>query len=167
MTAVSGIEDALAAAVALRERGEDEEALVALVDLHRLHPDDPRVNLQCAWIHDKLGLESEAVPFYEKALEGGLAGDDLHDALLGLGSTYRALGAYDEAVRVLDRAVSEIPDARDLEVFRAMALYNAGRAKEACETLLRLLVETSGDEGITRYRRALSHYAADLDRTWA
>lgn len=166
MTAVSGFEGALAAAVALREQGEDEEARVALLDLHRLHPDDPGVNLQCAWVHDKLGLESEAVPFYEKALDGGLDGEDLHDALLGLGSTYRALGTYDEAVRVLDRAVSEIPEARELEVFRAMALYNAGRAKEACETLLRLLVETTDDEGISRYRRALSEYAADLDRTW-
>lgn len=166
MTAVSGFEDALAAAVALRERGDDEEARAALVDLHRLHPDDPRVNLQCAWIHDKLGLESEAVPFYEKALDGGLDGEDLHDALLGLGSTYRALGAYDEALGVLDRAVTEMPDARDLSVFRAMTLYNTGRAKEACQTLLQVLVETSGDEGIVRYRSALSEYAADLDRTW-
>jgi tetratricopeptide (TPR) repeat protein len=167
MTAVEPFERALAAAVALREDGEDEAARDALLELHSRHPQHPQVNLQCAWIHDKLGLEAEAVPYYEKALGGGLEGEDLHDALLGLGSTYRALGRYDEAMHTLDRAVSELPASRDLEVFRAMALYNTGRAKEACETLLRLLVETTSDEEIKRYRGALDEYAADLDRTWA
>jgi hypothetical protein len=42
-----------------------------------------------------------------------------------------------------------------------------GRAKEACESLLRLLVETTSDTLISRYRAALDEYAADLDRNWA
>jgi tetratricopeptide (TPR) repeat protein len=167
MTALSGLEDTLAAAVALREQGEDEEAMRVLLELQRRHPEEPRVNLQCAWIHDKLGLEADAVPFYEKALAGGLDGTDLHNALLGLGSTYRALGRYEEALHILDRGVAEVPGSRDLEVFRAMALYNVGRAKEACESLLRLLVETTSDTLISRYRAALDEYAADLDRNWA
>lgn len=53
-----------------------------------------------------------------------------------------------------------------LQVFRAMALYNNDRAKDACELLLRLLSETTGDDDILTYKAAIDTYAADLDRTW-
>jgi len=156
----------LATAVALRETGMNDEARELLLDLHAEKPDHAEVNLQCAWIHDKLGLETLAIPFYERAIEAGLSGAGLHDALLGLGSTYRALGLYDQALATLTRGVDVHPDDNAMAVFRALALYNSGRAKEACESLLRLLITTTGDESITRYRSALEEYSADLDRTW-
>jgi tetratricopeptide (TPR) repeat protein len=162
-----GLVETLESAIALRQAGDDHAARTVLLELHEEYPDDARVNLQCARIHDKLGMEREAVPFYEKAIHAGLEGGDLHDALLGLGSTYRALGEYEKSLEILDRAVTEMPDDRGLRVFRAMALYNNARHKEACETLLRLLVETTGDEDISVYRPALAEYAEDLDRTWA
>ncbi|MGH3650981.1 MAG: tetratricopeptide repeat protein [Acidimicrobiia bacterium] len=166
MTTDHALGDRLAGAISLRQQGLDEEAREQLLELHRESPEDASVNLQCAWVHDKLGLEREAVPFYEAALRLGLTGDELHSALLGLGSTYRALGEHRKALSTLDRAVDEYPEDRGLGVFRAMALYNNGRAKEACESLLTILVDTTGDESITRYEGALREYAQDLDRTW-
>jgi tetratricopeptide (TPR) repeat protein len=156
----------LADATSLRQAGRDEEARLLLLQLHEERPDDPLVNLQCAWVHDKLGLESEAVPFYEQALRLGLDGGDLHDGLLGLGSTYRALGEYESARSTLRRAVAEFPSDRALQTFLAMALYNTGEAKEACEILLRIVAETSADPELSAYREALSRYSEDLDRTW-
>ncbi|HUG33063.1 MAG TPA: tetratricopeptide repeat protein [Acidimicrobiia bacterium] len=160
------LETRLAEAVRLREGGSTEQALENLLDLHRERPDDARVNLQCAWAHDKLGREREAVPFYQRAIELGLEGDRLRDALIGLGSTYRALGEYHESLRTLDHAVEVFPEHRGLVVFRAMALYNNDRFKEACETLLRVVSETTTDEDIAVYTDAIDVYAADLDRTW-
>jgi tetratricopeptide (TPR) repeat protein len=158
--------DPLTAAVLAREEGRDEEARQMLLELHRQSPDDALVNLQCAWVHDKLGLEAEAVPFYEKALEAGLEGNDLQDALLGLGSTYRALGRYDESLLTLDRGVASFPDDAAMKVFRAMTLYNQDRGKEACELLLNVLASTNQPDPIARYRTAIAEYALDLDRTW-
>lgn len=160
-------EDRLDHAVALRQGDRDEEARALLLQLHAERPDDAQVNLQSAWIHDKLGLEREAVRYYEAALENGLEDEFLHDALLGLGSTYRAIGDFDAALDTLTRGVSEFPADNGLRVFRAMALYNTGDAKQACETLLTVITETSGDQAVTRYRAAISEYAADLDRTWS
>ena len=156
----------LADATSLRQAGRDEEARLLLLELHEDRPDDPLVNLQCARVHDKLGLESEAVQFYEQGLRLGLQGRDLRDALLGLGSTYRALGDYENARSTLRRAMAEFPSDRALQTFLAMALYNTGEAKEACEILLRVVVETSADPGLGAYREALSLYSEDLDRTW-
>lgn len=166
MTPESAIDERLESAIALRESGQDLEARKLLVAVHHDRPDDAVINLQCAWIHDKLGLESEAVPFYERAISIGLERPDLANALLGLGSTYRTLGRYEEALATLTRGVSEFPECAEMQVFRAMALYNNGLAKEACETLLTVLVASTSDESILRYRRAITEYSADLDRTW-
>lgn len=107
------------------------------------------------------------MPFYETAIDLGLDAADLEDALLGLGSTYRALGRYPEALATLDRAVTEFPNNRGIQAFRAMALHNNGRGKEACELLLSLLSATTSDDDIAGYRQAIDIYAEDLDRVWS
>lgn len=160
------LSERLANAILAREEGRDEEARQMLLELLHENARSAVVNLQCAWVHDKLGLEAEAVPFYEKALETGLEGEDLHDALLGLGSTYRTLGRYEESLRTLDRGVAEFPDDPAMGVFRAMALYNEGRGKAACELLLTIMATTDQPEPIAHYRNAIAEYARDLDRTW-
>ncbi len=160
------LHEAIGEAISLRSSGESEEALARLRALHERNPDHPGVNLQLAWTHDKLGKESEAVPFYQAALSGGLDENDAMNALLGLGSTLRALGRYEEAASTLGEAVHRFPSDRALRVFNALALYNVGKAKQACENLLRLLIETTADDRIGAYRPALAEYAADLDRTW-
>ncbi|GAA3507177.1 tetratricopeptide repeat protein [Streptomyces showdoensis] len=155
----------LAEAVALRERGSREEARERLVALAARHPADPEVAYQAAWAHDVLGLEAEAVPYYERALAAeGLAAEDRRGALLGLGSTYRTLGRYEEAVATLRRGTEEFPEDGALRTFLAMALYNTGRHHDSARLLLRLLAETSDDPFVRQYRKAIAYYAEDLDR---
>ena len=91
----------LTRAVRLRKEGRAEEARAILLELAAERPDDPQVQYQCAWVHDSLGREREAVPFYERAIAGGLSGRDLEGAFVGLGSTYRSLGEYRRAVETL------------------------------------------------------------------
>jgi tetratricopeptide (TPR) repeat protein len=156
----------LSEAVRLRLAGDLPKACAVLLGLVAEYPADPVVNYQCAWIHDRLGLEREAVRYYEKALDSGLKGDDRAGAYLGLGSTLRGLGQYPKALAVLDSGVKEFPDHRPLRVFRAMALYNGKRGKESVSELLKILAETTADSEILAFKRAILFYAEDLDRVW-
>jgi tetratricopeptide (TPR) repeat protein len=156
----------LSQAVRLREQGRAERARVELLTLADQFPHDGEVAYQTAWVHDVLGLEVEAVPFYEHALSGtDLSAEDRRGAFVGLGSTYRALGRYDMAVATLRRGLLEFPRDAALQVFLAMALYNTGEARDSVAMLLKLLAATSEDERIRRYRRAIEFYADDLDAT--
>ncbi|MFV5995346.1 tetratricopeptide repeat protein [Streptomyces sp. NPDC056231] len=156
----------LAEAIGLREQGQAEEARERLLMLAAGHPEDAEVAYQTAWVHDVLGLEAEAVPFYERSLRGaGLPEEDRRGALLGLGSTYRVLGRCTKAVETLRLGVAEFPEDGALQSFLAMALFNTGQHHEAVQILLRLIATTSQDAYVQRYRRAIEHYARDLDET--
>lgn len=164
--AEDGRNEVLAQAVRLRETGHREEARALLVPLSERFPDDPEVAYQTAWVHDTLGLEAEALPHYLRAIQRpGLSDSDRRGALLGLGSTYRVLGRYEEAVAALSHASEEFPDDGALKTFLAMALYNTGKAHDAMGILLQLLATTSRDQDIAVYGPAIEHYAKDLDAT--
>ncbi len=153
-------------AIALRNDGKGEDALVLIKALLSDGPEDPILNFQMAWTCDYLGKESEAAPYYEKAIAGGLTGEDLRGAFLGLGSTYRCLGRYEESIKVFDKAIVVLPDDRALQAFRALTLYNLGRYSESVELLLSQLIETTADENIKKYASAFRFYADKLDQTW-
>jgi tetratricopeptide (TPR) repeat protein len=119
-----------------------------------------------AWLCDTQGKESEAVPYYERAIAQGLAGEDLRGAMLGLGSTYRCLGQYDRAVDMLRAGIERFPEAGEFAVFLAMALYNTGQHTEAMSLLLSTLVQSTHDDGIGAYRNAILFYHDKLDQTW-
>ena len=155
-----------AEAVALREAGRLEEARPLLLALRAECPDDAQIALQTAWVHDSLGYEQEAVRHYEAALAGTLSDEELRGALLGLGSTYRTLGRDADAERTLRRGLERFPDFRPYRAFLAMTAYNRGQPREAVRMLLELLLDASPDPQLQRYRRALTGYAADLDRSW-
>lgn len=150
----------------LRAAGNEEAALSLARELAAAAPADAGVRYEVASLLDYLGLEAEAVPHYVAAIDAGLPDEKLHCAFLGLGSTYRALGRYAEALATLDRGLQRFPDASDLLAFRAMTLFNNGRAKEAVQDLLRVVARTTNDAELARYRRALELYAEDLDRRW-
>lgn len=155
----------IAEAIALRKSNKPEEAEVLLSSLLRANPNDPDVNYQMAWTCDFMGKESAAAPFYEKALANGLQ-EDRHGAFLGLGSTYRCLGEYEKSLKVFDNALKEFPEHRDLKVFRALTLYNLGQAEASVSELLIQLLDTTQDQSIKSYDRALRFYSDKLNETW-
>lgn len=165
--------DRLAEAIQMREEGrakQDQAILEAartlLLELLAAYPDDAEINFQIAVAHDNLGLGREAIPFYVRSLEQGLSESDLERALLGLGSTYRYLGYYQEAEETLRRGVREFPHNRALQVFLAIVLYNTKHDKEAIELLLTNLMETTSDEKLQYFKRGIMYYAQHLDETW-
>jgi tetratricopeptide (TPR) repeat protein len=160
------LQERLISAISLREAEKHTEARQLLLALHAEFPDDPQVNYQCAWIHDLLGLEREAIPFYEKAIQAGLSGDDLKSALLGLGSTYRCIGEYQKSVDTLQHALTLFPDSYEFNVFLGMAYYNIGEHAKAMQLLLNSLANTSSDDGILRYQRAIRFYSDKLNQIW-
>ncbi|WP_043615104.1 tetratricopeptide repeat protein [Nonomuraea candida] len=150
-------------AVRLREKGEREEARRLLVELASRHPGDAEVAYQTAWVHDSLGLEAEAVPYYEAALAGaGLDEEDRLGAYTGLGSTFRVLGRYEDALETFRRGLAEFPGDAGLRTFMAMALHNLGRSGEAVSTLLTVIADS---DRAGRYERAIRYYADHLDET--
>ncbi|MGH3438995.1 MAG: tetratricopeptide repeat protein [Pseudonocardiaceae bacterium] len=152
------------AAIQLRETGQYKSACSAFLVLAKDFPDDQRIAYQTAWAHDKLGEEANAVEFYVRALRGdGLTPDERQGALLGLGSTYRALGHHEESVRTLRRGVEEFPEDHAVRTFLALALHDSGQHRAAFNIVLRLLVESSPNEMIKEYRRPLLEYAQEPD----
>lgn len=152
-------------AIELRNKNKPEEALQILKGLLRSNPNDPDVNYQIAWTCDFMGKESEAVPFYEAAIAQGLR-EDRSGAMLGLGSTYRCLGEYKKSLKVFDQAINEFPENRSLRVFRALTLYNLGQTEESVSQLLVQLLDTTNDDSIRYYERALRFYSDKLNETW-
>jgi tetratricopeptide (TPR) repeat protein len=160
------VDDRLARATELREAGKLEEALPLLLELRDEFPDDARIAVQTAWAHDSLGLEEEAAEHYEAAIRGDLSDDELRGLYLGLGSTYRTLGRDAHSERIFEEGIERFPDFKPLRVFNAMLDYNLGRPREAVQALIETLVESTDDPTIQRYRRSLTGYAEDLDRSW-
>ncbi|MFD1954436.1 tetratricopeptide repeat protein [Paenibacillus thailandensis] len=153
-------------AIELRQAGNGEEAKQLLSALHNDNPGNAEILYQLAWTCDSLGLEREAVPYYEEAIRIGLPEEDERGALLGLGSTYRTLGRYEDADALFRKARAKYPERREFRVFHAMALYNLGDHAEAMKLLLAEIAETSGDPGITDYKRAIAFYSDKLDQIW-
>jgi tetratricopeptide (TPR) repeat protein len=156
----------LAEALALRKAGELEQARTALLTLARQHPNDARILYETAGIHDRLGCEADAVPFYQQAIALGLPEADLRSAYTCLGSTFRTLGRYQEALETLQAGKEKFPQAREIDVFLALTLHNLGRHTKAMQLLLDTLLDTSANTDINAYERALRFYAQDIDKTW-
>ncbi|MFI6814108.1 tetratricopeptide repeat protein [Nonomuraea sp. NPDC050328] len=138
----------------------DEEKLNDLLARLAERPDDPDLLRQTAYQHDRMGLEHEAVPYYERALE--LAQEDRLGLWTGYGSTLRVIGRFEDAVAAFDRGLAEFPGDPALRAFRAMACYNLGRSREAVGELLHLLAEK---EQLGGYERPAAYYADHLDET--
>jgi tetratricopeptide (TPR) repeat protein len=112
--------------------------------------------LQQAFAFDREGLEAEAIPHYERAIEAGLPDKLLAKAMLGLGSSLRNVDRNDEAGRVLEDAVRRFPEDRALPVFLAFSWWTAGRRPEAFALLAERLGDGSG------YERAIGEYAEEI-----
>ena len=152
--------------MALREAGDLDGALFVARGIVGRNPDDPQAHYQLASTLDTIGNEREAVDAYESALSLGLVEPEREGALLGLGSTLRALGRYVDAERLFSEAVEAYPHNAAFRVFRALNDYNRGAYHDATRSLLCELVRTTNDQTISLYTRALERYAQNLDRSW-
>jgi len=155
-------------AARLMEAGDGGGAERALLGPLEQNPEDARANYLMASLYDQSDQERRAVPFYWRALARAedLPEEDAAGAYLGLGSTHRALGEHEESRRVLLEGLEWFPNDRALSTFLALTLYNLGEHREAVSTLLKNLVETTGDPGIQLYGRTLAFYADRLDQTF-
>ncbi|MCM2352155.1 MAG: tetratricopeptide repeat protein [Pseudobdellovibrio sp.] len=151
---------------ALRKEGSFEKTMAYLQDLLKTNSNNPMIYYHVAWTHDALGKEADAAPAYEKAIALGLSGENLEGALLGLGSTYRCLGDYQNSKQVFAQAMQSFPDNGAFKVFNALTEYNLKNHSEAMRLLIMELVKTSNDSNIQKYARALEFYADKLDQTF-
>ena len=150
----------------LRAKDQHEKARELLVRLASEFPTNPVVQYKTACVYDYIGQEKEAIPYYLAAIENDLPEPDLRSAYLGLGSTYRTLGQYAESKKILQAGLGQFPDANEMKVFLAMTLYNLGEHHEAVSSLIKIIAETTSDEKIQNYERAILFYAEDLDKKW-
>ena len=153
-------------AIQLRSEGRLEESNAQLVSLAIDEPNNPMLLYQCAWSFDVLGQETNAIPYYENAIALGLTGEDLKGAFLGLGSTYRAIGAYANSKAVFQKARNVFPQDNAIKTFYAMTLYNLGEHASAMQLLLAIIAETSADSNVQEYQKAITLYSGDLEKVW-
>lgn len=113
-----------------------------------------------------LGEESKAVPYYEKAIQGNLKEEDLANAYLGLGSTYRTLGEYESSKHTLEEGLEKFPHNLAIQVFYAMTLFNLNEHERSLELLLKNLATTSSDPQIQKYKNAINFYSDKLNEVW-
>ncbi|MBZ6486609.1 hypothetical protein CCZ20_22470 [Priestia aryabhattai] len=153
-------------ALALRKNGNHQDSNELLIKLVKEFPDNALYNYQCAWSFDVLGEEEKAVPFYENAIKIGLPSKDMEGAILGLGSTYRALGEYEKSKDIFLKGTELFPDNHVIKVFYSMTLYNLKEHSQAMELILKCLLNTTNDNEILSYKKALHFYSDKLDQTW-
>lgn len=156
------MEKELARVAELRRNQEFEQAYLLMQTLYQQNPKDPTYNYQLARCCDNLGKEKEAISYYETAIREGLE-EGLVDAYIGLGSSYRALGRYEEARTTFETALDAFPDNLPLKAFASLTAYNLGESHTAVSTLLTLLLNHVADESLQSYGRALCYYGEHLD----
>lgn len=156
------MEELLKQAIQLREEGELLQSKEILVGLARFTK-YPEVCYQCAWTHDAMGLEVEAAPYYERAIELGLEGESLRGAYIGLGSTYRVIGEYDKAIATLQAGLNRYPADDVMKVFLAMAKYNINENEEAMKLLLELVVKI---KGVEEFKKPILFYKDHLSKVF-
>lgn len=153
-------------AKALRREDNLEESQELLLELLEEYPQDPLVLFEVGGSYDVLGLEPEAIPYYEQAIQMGLADEELQECLVCLGSSYRVVGDSQEAVDILEDAIEQFPDNNSSKAFLALAYYSNDQIEEAMSTLLDLLLTTTKDENILAYANPLDYYKDNLDEVW-
>lgn len=114
---------------------------------------------ELAGAYDSTGSPAEAVSRYEEALQLGLTGTRRRQATVQLASSLRNLGRPADGAALLDAELGQPSDDLDDAVrgFLALCLADAGREREALGVALGALAPH-----LTRYRRSLTAYAAEL-----
>lgn len=118
---------------------------------------DAEAAYEAGSVRDSIGLEAEAVPRYERALDLGLQEPHLSELYIQFASTLRNLGRYDEGLALLDRLPADTDVVDAAAATRALILVSAGRPTEGAAVAIAALTTH-----MTRFRRSMSNYAAEL-----
>jgi tetratricopeptide (TPR) repeat protein len=86
--------------------------------------------------------------------------------MLGLASTYRCLGRYEDSQKLFEKAIQQYPENGALKAFYALTLHNLGQHGKSLEVLLKELVRSSNDKNVQAYQRAILFYADKPDETF-
>ncbi len=113
-------------------------------------------------LDDSAGRADEAIPHYERALERGLPRELEPRCRLQLASSLRNVGRIDDALAAFDDAIARFPDDAALRLFRAFALADLGREREALADVIDLARTRIDAPEIARYARSLENYNHDL-----
>jgi len=105
---------------------------------------------------DAAGREKEAIPLYRLAVTLGLANEDLHSALIGLGSSLRTVGKTAAAITTLRKARRLFPGDLVVVMFLALAHYDVGQRNLVIRQLGDALLKESKQPRLTPYRRVLA-----------
>ena len=141
--------------------GFKEKALDALNALYKSHRDNAQVLYRLASVNDSLGNEEAAIDYYKRALSMGLSGAEERGAYLGLGSSYRWVGLHNISSDVLQEGVEKFKG-NEFRVFLAVTKFDNHDYQEAFKLLLGALIDTTRDEHILEYRRALLEFSSKL-----
>lgn len=159
-------EETIKQAKALRQEDKLDESEELLLALLEEYPDDPLVLFEVGGAYDVMGLEIEAIPYYERAIDEGLEGSDLLECLICLGICQRAIGDFQEAIDALEEAVNQFPDENSSKTFLALVYYSNEQYSESVRLLMDLLLNTTKDEQILSYADTLDFYKDNLDEVW-
>lgn len=146
--------------------GEFELAQNILFGLLKESPHDAEVNYHIASAYDTQGKERQAIPYYENALVQNITGVVREETFIQLGSSYRCIGEYQKAKIILSQGLRDFPENPAIKTFLAMTLYNLNEGKTAVSILLNLVTESSNDQWLNKYQRAIKSYAKNLDESF-
>jgi len=138
----------------------EEEFLAKMDRLAAEQPADSAVAVyERASAFDSTGHSDLAIPLYRRALELGLPHGRRRQAVIQMASSLRNMGRASESVALLMTERKADSDSLDdaVDGFLALALVDVGREREAVSLAL-----TALSRHMTRYRRSLANYAAQL-----
>lgn len=118
---------------------------------------DAEALYEWASVHDFLGREADAIPFYRAALDEGLTGNRRLQAVVQLASSLRNVGESGAAIELLEAQPGEPVTGAAAQAFLALALHDSGRPSEALRVALKALART-----LPLYGRAITSYADEL-----
>jgi tetratricopeptide (TPR) repeat protein len=118
---------------------------------------DARAAYEAGSVRDSVGLEAEAAPHYQRALDLGLDEPLWSQLLIQYASTLRNLHRYDEGLALLDDIAPDHELADAAAAFRALILSSRGELAEALSLALATLASH-----LPRYQRSVRNYADEL-----
>lgn len=156
------VADAWASIDDYEDRDDDFRALIDKL-VAELPEDDPigLFERACAW--DSTGHSDRAVPLYQRAIDGGLAGYRRRRAVIQMSSSLRNTGRIETAIALLEAERGIDPATLDehtrtladaISATLALCLVDTGREREAVSIAVAALAPH-----LPRYQRSMGNYA--------